>query len=80
MGRNPYELIRESRTNPGHFREYTLDELVNYAKQTGFSVESAEYCSYWRDERPLFAWIENVIPAFRQGVSLLIKNDGQESA
>lgn len=78
-GRNPYELIRESRTNPGHFREYTLDELISYAQQTGFSIESAEYCSYWRDDRPVFAWFENTVPTFRQGLSLLMKKEPTEN-
>lgn len=36
-GRNPYEMIRESRDNPGHFREYTLRELDSIVRQAGFS-------------------------------------------
>ena len=27
QGRNPYEMIRVDHNNPGHFREYTVDEL-----------------------------------------------------
>src|SRR5690606_8260379 len=27
VGRHPYEMIRETRDNPGHFREYTASEL-----------------------------------------------------
>jgi SAM-dependent methyltransferase len=73
-GRNPYELIRVDRTNPGHFREYTLDELTSYATQTGFSVVSAEYCDYWPHPRPIVRKIESAVPAFRQGISLLIRN------
>jgi hypothetical protein len=38
VGRNPFELIREDRSNPGHFREYTLGEIVSFAEQTGFAV------------------------------------------
>jgi hypothetical protein len=73
-GRNPYELIRQDRTNPGHFREYTLDELKRYAMQTGFSVVAAEYCNYWSHPHPIVGKIESAVPSFRQGISLLIQN------
>lgn len=73
-GRNPYHLIREQRINPGHFREYTRDELVTYARATGFTVRKAEYCSYWVHPVAPVRWIENSIPSFRRGMSLLIEN------
>jgi len=73
-GRNPYELIREQKTNPGHFREYTLDELVTYARATGFTVLEAQYCSYWVHPMAPIRWVENAIPSFRRGMSLLIEN------
>ncbi len=38
-GKNPYELIRLDRTNPGHFRELTVRDLRRYAKLCGFEVE-----------------------------------------
>jgi hypothetical protein len=36
FGVQPYEMIRENRRNPGHFREYTVGELRTLAQQTGF--------------------------------------------
>ena len=39
FGRNPYEMIREDSSNPGHFREYTRSELFSVAKEAGFAVE-----------------------------------------
>jgi SAM-dependent methyltransferase len=41
FGIQPYEMIRDSRTNPGHFREYTLDELRRLAHQAGFELLAA---------------------------------------
>lgn len=73
-GRNPYHLIREQRTNPGHFREYTRDELVAYARGAGFSVRQAQYCSYWVHPVAPMRWLENAVPSFRRGLSLLIEN------
>ena len=39
FGLNPYEMIREDSSNPGHFREYTRRELFCVAKEAGFGVE-----------------------------------------
>jgi hypothetical protein len=38
VGRHPYEMIRETRTNPGHFREYTLGELEQLTESAGFET------------------------------------------
>jgi len=42
-GINPFEKIRQDRFNPGHFREYTPKELLEVAKQVGFSVIKLDY-------------------------------------
>jgi SAM-dependent methyltransferase len=47
LGRNPFELIREDPTNPGHFREYTAKELTAYAKAQQFEVESVQSYHYF---------------------------------
>jgi predicted SAM-dependent methyltransferase len=46
-GRNPYERIRITLNNPGHFREYTADELKAYAEETGFNVESTTLSDFY---------------------------------
>lgn len=38
-GKNPYELIRLERSNPGHFRELTVSDLRRYAKRCELEVE-----------------------------------------
>ena len=37
-GRNPFEPLREDSTSPGHFREYTVDELLELGRRAGFEV------------------------------------------
>lgn len=37
-GSNPFELIREDNTNPGHFREYTERELRDYGRKLGMKT------------------------------------------
>lgn len=71
-GRNPYELIRTDRTNPGHFREYTMDELINYGKEAGFTIGFHEYCDYWHIQNPLIRAM-NGIPSFREGITIFLK-------
>jgi hypothetical protein len=39
IGRNPYERIRVDRSNPGHFREYTVNELRSIVSGAGFTVQ-----------------------------------------
>ncbi|MBD5781850.1 methyltransferase domain-containing protein [Pelagicoccus sp. NFK12] len=45
-GKNPYELIRLDRGNPGHFRELTVADLRGYAKRCGLQVEGV-----WMDSK-----------------------------
>lgn len=46
-GRNPFEPLREDLHHAGHFREYTLAELVDLAGRTGFAVVFAERRNYF---------------------------------
>jgi hypothetical protein len=49
-GRHPYEMIRDTRTNPGHFREYTVDELSQAAEFAGLSTEEVTLHNYFGHE------------------------------
>ena len=46
-GRNPFEPLREDLHQAGHFREYTLDELVQLAREAGFAIVRAERQNYF---------------------------------
>jgi len=37
-GRNPFEPLREDSVSPGHFREYTVAELLGMVRKAGFEV------------------------------------------
>jgi trans-aconitate methyltransferase len=73
-GRNPYELIREDRGNPGHFREYTLAELQEFARQASLAVAAVDRRYYFDArfahhgvdgtavaERPVLGAIKNAV-------------------
>ncbi|MCL2459490.1 MAG: class I SAM-dependent methyltransferase, partial [Desulfobulbus sp.] len=45
-GQNPYEMIRTNHYNPGHYREYTSDELRYLFKKLSFEIYKMEYTNY----------------------------------
>ena len=47
IGKNPYEKIRENDKDPGHFREYTKQEIVEYSENTGFQLKEFVYGNYF---------------------------------
>jgi hypothetical protein len=89
LGQNPFERIRPDRSNPGHFREYTLRELRALLVQAGLRP-TAEWQRYYFDARfahhergdePPSRWLgtaKNVVnrwlPAsLREGITVLAK-------
>lgn len=67
FGRNPFNLISENPDFPSHFREYTVGELVSFARSTGYRVRRVRVTNdwYWRYS-----------PAARRSGRLsLVKND-----
>lgn len=72
-GRNPYELIRETRTNPGHFREYTKNEMRRLAEAAGLEVVETYMLNYFNNGG-LLSRISSVLPgSFREGMTLVIR-------
>ncbi len=59
LGHNPYELIRENGTNPGHFRELTRAELIAYCEQAGFTVMEAKIESLFRSGSAIWRFFAN---------------------
>lgn len=76
-GRHPYELIREDRGNPGHFREYTPTELSAIAAAAGLEVERVDVrCLYGftgtKDQ--LYARIARLLgPTFCRDMMLVVR-------
>ena len=67
-GENPYEKIRKDNTNPGHFREYTADELQQIGRQIGLKAESIEYHDFSPATRNIHL-LKNINPAFKDYLS-----------
>lgn len=72
-GNNPYELIRDSRDNPGHFREYTREEICHLGYQSGFDVCGIHMTNYF-DDKGFLPTITNFLPgSFKNGMTVIFK-------
>ena len=74
LGRNPNEMIRESRSDPGHIREYTRCELEDIGTQVGLLVSSVHLVNYVINDNPIVTAINrlsNFVPSFRDGITIV---------
>jgi len=79
FGKNPFHMIRENADNPGHFREYTLKELLQIAEKTGFSVVEKNIQSYFTPVNSVesaYVAATNLLPQkFKDGITIVLKKD-----
>jgi hypothetical protein len=84
MGRNPYEPIRENSMNPGHFREYTLRELVAFGEEAGLTTVRHWRHNYFLSgskKNRLLVRAEAAVPrSLRQGLTIEMSLTGRDSA
>jgi SAM-dependent methyltransferase len=77
VGRNPYEPIREDPRNPGHFREYTVDELRDAVTAAGFEVErllTANYFDHGSRKNRAYRAAGRALPGtLREGITLVAR-------
>lgn len=77
IGKNPYEMIHETRINPGHFREYTIEELISIGNKSGFTPVEYTICNYFNStaiRHKLCDALSSIFPSrFRQGITICFK-------
>lgn len=78
LGRNPFEPIRETRSNPGHFREYTGKELVAICESAGLECERVAYVDYWPTHF-LAKMVQRLSPHLRNGLTLVLRKRRPDS-
>lgn len=71
-GKNPYEMIRDNSEDPGHFREYTSEELVKVGSEIGLVAEQVLHMNYWRS-RGIYGYIEGLFPSTRNGLTVIFR-------
>ena len=77
-GKYPCEMIREKRTDPGHFREYTINELISIGKESGFvpsDYSISNYFNYHNNlKQGLYNTLTSVLPeALRDGIMISLQ-------
>jgi hypothetical protein len=77
-GANPFEMIRPSRDNPGHFREYTIHELRALAARVGLEVDGAELQDYFNSQPGYARLLARWKKSFRQGITIVYRRPAAE--
>ncbi len=76
-GKNPYELIRENRMNPGHFREYTIEELCHLGHESGFHVDQIHANNLFVDGNRMDRFCDSLSnylpPSFRSAQTVVFR-------
>jgi SAM-dependent methyltransferase len=76
-GANPFEMIRPSRDNPGHFREYTLHELRSLAARAGLQVARADLQDYFNSQAGFARLLARWKKSFRQGITIVYQRPAE---
>jgi 2-polyprenyl-3-methyl-5-hydroxy-6-metoxy-1,4-benzoquinol methylase len=86
QGRNPYEAIRIASENPGHFRESTASELIEFCRAAKLQVETVEFTSHWETitidsarskgvvatlKADVLQVLARLVPSFREGITIV---------
>lgn len=78
LGQNPYEPIREQTGNPGHFHEYTVEELREAVESAGLEVErlvTANYFDHGSRKNRAYRVLGPVMPAtLREGITVVARS------
>lgn len=80
-GRNPFEQIRINHRNPGHFREYTLTEMLNIGREVGLKCIGHSIRNYFLPisrEAKAYRFITNLLPStMREGITICFQKDSR---
>ena len=72
-GDNPYEMIRKDNTNPGHFREYTANELLKISQEIGLKCKNIEYNNFANPCHEFYL-LKKFNPFFKDYLTVICQN------
>lgn len=77
-GKNPYEMIRLNYENPGHFREYTIEELKDLAGKERLTVKEL-FCENYLNLIPrtwkvvIYQFLQKILGKnFKDGITVIL--------
>lgn len=62
FGSNPFERIRYYSHNPGHFREYTRDEMIEMGEKAGLEVRECRTVNFFKQRLAVVDWLKFPAP------------------
>lgn len=79
LGRNPFEIPRDNFQNPGHYREYTSKELIDFGKENQFGIKKIildEYFEYPSNISKIYRSLKSLIPkGLRSGITIVYQRN-----
>jgi SAM-dependent methyltransferase len=73
-GKSPFEIIRDDATNPGHYCEYTVEQLMYLAEVTDMEVVEYSVKNYFGVSKPLYNLACNLLPGrMAEGITILMR-------
>lgn len=72
-GNSPFEIIRDDIKNPGHYCEYTVEDLLFLARESGLEVLEYSVMNYFGDRKPLYNFVCSLLPGrMEEGITMLM--------
>jgi 2-polyprenyl-3-methyl-5-hydroxy-6-metoxy-1,4-benzoquinol methylase len=72
-GKNPYEKIRLIGENPGHYREYTMKELVDIGTQCRLNPVYAEYINFYASANFIYGFLKCLKSTFKDSLAVAFR-------
>lgn len=73
-GKSPFEIIRDDATNPGHYCEYTVENLIYLAGVVDLEVLDYSVRNYFGKRKPVYNLACAVLPGrMAEGITILLR-------
>jgi len=73
-GKSPFEIIRDDSNNPGHYCEYTVENLLYLAEVAEMDVLEYSVRNYFGEKKPLYNLACNLLPGrMAEGITIVMR-------
>ena len=73
-GKSPFEIIRDDVNNPGHYCEYTVDNLTYLGEVSELEVLEYSVKNYFGQRKPLYNLACNLLPGqMAEGITIVLR-------
>ncbi|MBI2685239.1 MAG: class I SAM-dependent methyltransferase [Acidobacteria bacterium] len=73
-GRSPFEIIRDDPSNPGHYCEYTVEDLMHIAAMAELEVVDYSVSNYFGTRKALYDFVCALLPGrMAEGITMLLR-------